>query len=119
MQTTIQPSNMEIKNMTNDQLLNVYLKCQESSNQLDMTMGFIKGMMKQRLVEDNIENFANPNGEFIKVTQQRNNFTASLAKEFLTEEQIEKCKVPKEISYIKVISAQAKKTQEAAMQLDN
>jgi len=111
-------SNMEIDAMDKDTLLNLYLKFQDESNKLDMNMSFIKQRMEAIMQEEGIKNYANSMGEFVRVTQQRNNFMATKAKEFLTAEQIELCKVPKEISYIKVISTQAKANQEAAMQND-
>jgi len=111
-------SNMEIDMMDKDTLLRTYLKLQETSNKLDMQMSFIKTRMQWVLEAEGLNGFTNPLGEFVRVVQQRNNFMSTKAKEFLTEEQIELCKVPKEISYIKVISTQAKTNQEAVMQLD-
>lgn len=108
-------SNMEIDAMNKDELLKAYLQLQDTSNKLDMGMSFIKARMDAVMQTEGIKNYANPLGEFVRVTQQRNNFTVSLAKEMLTPEQIEKCKVSKEISYVKVISTQAKTNQQAAM----
>ena len=109
-------SNMEIDSMSKDELLKAYLQLQETSNKLDMSMSFIKARMDAILQAEGIKNYVNPLGEFVRVTQNRNNFMATKAKEFLTAEQIQTCTVPKEVSYIKVISTQAKTNQEAAMQ---
>jgi hypothetical protein len=112
-------NNMEIDDMTKDELLKEYLYLLEVSNKLSMQMSFIKARMDVVLEKEGEKKYANSLGEFVRITQKRNSFMTTLAKEMLTEEQIQKCIVPKEVSYIQVISAQAKTNREAAMQNDN
>ena len=110
-------TNMEIDNMAKEDALKTYIELQKSKNQIEMNMDFIKQRLKAMLEEDNETRFGVEEGEVSIVNQHRNQFMQTIAKGMLSTEQIEKCIVEKDISFIKVISAEAMEAQKAAMEM--
>lgn len=112
-------SNMEIDEMTIEDALKAYLELQKNKSQIEMNMDFLKHRLKAMLEDANETRFGIQEGEVSIVNQHRNQFMSTIAKGMLTSEQLEKCIVEKDISFVKVISSEAMEAQKAAMEMND
>ena len=104
-------TNMEIDALELDALLKGYIELQKATATIEMNMKFIKQRIQAELERIGETKFTNNYGEASIITQHRNQFLQTIAKGFLTAEQLERCHESKTITFVKVLSTEAKGNQ--------
>jgi len=108
MNETINATNMEIEQLSKDELITKYVELQKIQNKIEMNMSFMKQRLQALLEKEGQTKYANSLGEASIVSQKRNQFMQNVAKGFLSEEELTKCYMPKEVTFVKVMSTEAK-----------
>lgn len=99
---------MELSQMDIDTLIKEYVEYQNAENRMKINMDLIKNMLQAKLEEKGEDKHANQYGEVVLVRQKRNTFQQAIAKKYLSEAQLKECYKEQELSFVKVVSAEAK-----------
>ncbi|MFW6246677.1 MAG: hypothetical protein ACOC22_00680 [bacterium] len=109
-------SAIEIDEMSQEDALQYYIDLQRKKDGIEMTMQFIKQKFERELQEKGLDKFDTDIGGVSLVKQNRNQFQQKKAKEFLTEDQLKECYEEKEVTFVKVMSAEAKEAAKKFME---
>lgn len=100
--------NMQIESMSKIELLHKYTFFKRAVDEIERNMELMKMKLKEHLTNDGEEKFTSPDGEVSIVNSKRKQFQQSVAKGFLTPEQIEQCYTEKKLSFVKILTTEAK-----------
>jgi len=106
-----------VKDMTDEQLIQEYVARQEKANELKMEQELLKDELKERMVESGQDRIYCDYGGATYSSHTRNQFSQKRAKEFLTEEQIDECTDEKEVTRMAIMSPEAMQKQKDFLQM--